>query len=31
MAYGLLIDTEWCSGCHTCEMACQMHNDLPVG
>ena len=31
MAKGILIDTEWCSGCHTCEMACQMHNHLPVG
>lgn len=31
MAKGILIDTEWCSGCHSCEMACQMHNHLPVG
>lgn len=31
MAYGLLIDTEWCSGCHTCEIACQMEHGLPVG
>lgn len=29
--YGLLIDTEWCSGCHTCEIACQMEHKLPVG
>ena len=26
-----MIDTEWCSGCHSCEMACQMHNGLPIG
>lgn len=31
MARGLLIDTEWCSGCHSCEMACQMEHGLPVG
>ena len=31
MGYGLLIDTEWCSGCHSCEMACQMEHALPVG
>lgn len=30
-AKGLLIDTEWCSGCHTCEIACQMEHQLPVG
>lgn len=29
--YGLLIDTEWCTGCHTCEIACQMEHKLPVG
>ena len=27
--YGLLIDTEWCTGCHTCEIACQMEHKLP--
>lgn len=30
-AYGLLIDMEWCTGCHSCEMACQMEHGLPVG
>lgn len=30
-AYGILIDPKWCTGCHTCEVACQMENDLPVG
>ena len=29
--YGLLVDTEWCSGCHTCEIACQMEHGFPVG
>lgn len=23
MDYGLLIDYKWCTGCHTCEIACQ--------
>ena len=22
--YGLLVDAQWCSGCHSCEIACQM-------
>lgn len=22
--YGILVDYEWCTGCHSCEMACQM-------
>jgi len=29
--YGLLIDYEYCTGCHSCEVACQMEHDLPVG
>lgn len=28
---GMLIDYEWCSGCHSCETACQMEQGLPVG
>jgi len=28
---GILIDYEYCTGCHTCEVACQMENDLPPG
>ena len=28
---GLLIDYEYCTGCHTCEVACKQENDLPVG
>ena len=27
----MLIDYEWCSGCHSCEVACQMEHGLPVG
>lgn len=26
--YGLLIDYEFCSGCHSCEMACKVAKDL---
>lgn len=26
MAYGLMIDYEYCSGCHTCEVACQQEH-----
>ena len=29
--YGLLIDYEYCTGCHSCEMACRMEHDIPVG
>ena len=29
--YGILIDSKWCTGCHSCEVACQMENNLPVG
>ncbi len=28
---GLLIDTEWCTGCHSCEIACQIEHSYPVG
>lgn len=28
---GILIDYEWCTGCHSCEMACQMELELPIG
>jgi anaerobic dimethyl sulfoxide reductase subunit B (iron-sulfur subunit) len=27
--YGFLIDYAWCTGCHTCEVACQMEHGLP--
>ena len=26
--YGLLIDYTWCTGCHSCEMACKDYKDL---
>lgn len=25
----LLVDYQWCSGCHACEIACRMEHDLP--
>ncbi|MGV8083076.1 MAG: 4Fe-4S dicluster domain-containing protein [Coriobacteriia bacterium] len=28
---GLLIDYEYCSGCHSCEMACKNEHDIPLG
>ena len=28
---GLLVDYEWCTGCHSCEFACQMEHGFPVG
>ena len=34
MAKGILVDYEWCSGCHTCEMACTVeltHKQFPEG
>lgn len=30
-AKGLLVDYEWCTGCHTCEVACQIEHGYPVG
>jgi len=29
--YGLLIDYEYCTGCHSCEIACNMEHEYPVG
>ena len=29
-AKGLLVDYEWCSGCHTCEVACQIEHGYPT-
>ena len=28
---GLLIEYEYCTGCHSCEVACQQEHDHPVG
>lgn len=29
--YGLLVDYEWCTGCHSCEMACAVEHGFPQG
>jgi Fe-S-cluster-containing dehydrogenase component len=29
--YGLLIDYQFCTGCHTCEVACKMEHNIPLG
>lgn len=29
--YGLLIDYQFCTGCHACETACKMELQLPAG
>jgi Fe-S-cluster-containing dehydrogenase component len=28
---GLLIDYDYCTGCHSCEVACKQEHDYPVG
>lgn len=28
---GLLINYDFCTGCHTCEVACQQEHDFPEG
>lgn len=28
---GLLIHYDYCTGCHTCEVACQQEHEYPVG
>lgn len=30
-ANGLLINYEFCTGCHSCEMACKVEKGLPIG
>ena len=30
-AYGLLINYEFCTGCGTCEIACSVEHDIPIG
>lgn len=27
---GLLIDYEWCTGCHSCEVACKLEHNYPI-
>ena len=29
--FGLLIDYEYCTGCHSCEVACKQEHGYPVG
>lgn len=29
--YGLLIDYELCTGCHSCEVACKEEHDFELG
>lgn len=29
--YGLIVDYQYCTGCRTCEVACQMEHGYPVG
>ena len=29
--YALLIDYDYCTGCHSCEVACQQEHDFPAG
>ena len=29
--YGLMFDNEYCTGCHSCELACRNHLGLPLG
>lgn len=31
MAKGLLINYDFCTGCHSCEVACKKYLDLPEG
>jgi len=28
---GLLINYKYCSGCHSCEVACRKHKNIPLG
>lgn len=29
--YGILVDYEYCTGCHSCEVACKKEHNLPIG
>ena len=29
--YGILIDYQWCTGCHSCEMACKVEHNFGEG
>lgn len=30
MRNAILVDTEWCTGCHACEVACKVEHGLPA-
>lgn len=29
--YGILIDYDWCTGCYSCDISCQVEHSFPVG
>ena len=29
--FALLVDYKYCSGCHSCEIACKNEHDFPIG
>lgn len=29
--YAILVDYDYCTGCHSCEVACQQEHNYPVG
>ena len=29
--YGILIENQWCTGCHSCEMACKVEHNFGEG
>ena len=29
--FACLVNYDWCTGCHSCEIACQMEHGMPVG
>ncbi|MBQ3301063.1 MAG: oxidoreductase [Eggerthellaceae bacterium] len=31
MTKAILVNTEFCTGCHSCEVSCKLHLDLPKG
>ena len=31
LRFGLLIDYDFCFGCHACELACKQEHDFPIG
>ena len=29
--YGIMVDNEYCTGCHSCEVSCKNEKQLPIG